>query len=246
MLVEYGNLFSLGNHRLVMGDAKDPNIVKRLLDDERIQLVLTDPPYGVGYVENKSGISQIKKQKAILNDHKQSEEEYRQFTREWIEVIKPYLARKNSFYIFNSDRMLFALREGMKDAGVKFAQLLIWVKSNAVVGRLNYLPQHELIAYGWYGTHEFMKSKDKSLLFYPKPYKSILHPTMKPVGLLRHLILNSTKIGDIVYDCFGGSGSTLIACEQTKRKCLLVEIDKDYCQTIIERFEKVSGIKAEK
>lgn len=246
MLIKYGDLFELGTHRLIMGDAKDPEIIKLLVGNEQIKLVLTDPPYGVGYVENKSGISQIKKQKAILNDHEQSEEEYRQFTREWIEIIKPYLSRKNSFYIFNSDRMLFALRKGMKEAGVKFAQLLIWVKSNAVVGRMNYLPQHELVAYGWYGSHEFMKSKDKSLLFYPKPNKSILHPTMKPVGLLRNLILNSTRIGDAVYDCFGGSGSTLVACEQTKRKCLMIELDLEYCQTILDRFTKLTGIKAKK
>jgi DNA modification methylase len=156
----------------------------------------------------------------------------------------PVLPR--SFYIFNSDKMLFALRDGMKDSEVKFTQLLIWIKNNVVVGRMNYLPQHELIAYGWYGSHEFYKAKDKSIIYYPKPNKSPLHPTMKPVGLLRNLILNSSKIGDYVYDPFGGSGSTLIACEQTKRKCLMVELDPDYCQVIIDRFKKVSGVKAER
>jgi len=106
---------------------------------------------------------------------------------------------------------------------------------------MDYLPQHEFIAYGWFGTHEFHKSKDKSILFYPKPNKSKLHPTMKPVGLLRRLILNSTKVGDAVYDPFGGSGSTLIACEQTKRRCLTIEVDPKYCQTIIDRFNKLTG-----
>jgi DNA modification methylase len=105
---------------------------------------------------------------------------------------------------------------------------------------------HELIAYGWHGTHQFHKSKDKSVLFYPKPNKSSLHPTTKPVPLLRHLILNSSKIGDTVYDCFGGSGSTLIAAEQTRRRCLMIELDPDYCQTIITRFEKLTGHRAKK
>lgn len=103
---------------------------------------------------------------------------------------------------------------------------------------------HELIAYGWSGTHAFRKAKDKSILFCPKPSKSALHPTQKPVSLLRRLILNSTDLGDIVYDCFAGSGSTGIACEQTKRKCVMVEFDPEYCQTILDRFEKTFGIKA--
>jgi DNA modification methylase len=101
--------------------------------------------------------------------------------------------------------------------------------------------QHELIATGWYGSHKFYKSKDKSVLFAPKPKKSSLHPTTKPVSLLRKVILNSTQINDIIYDPFAGSGSLLIACEQTKRKCLLVEIDLEYCQTIINTYNKLAS-----
>ena len=142
--------------------------------------------------------------------------------------------------------MVFSLRDGIVDADFRLTQLLIWIKNNVVVGRLHYLPQHELIAYGWFGSHEFYKAKDKSILVYPKPNKSPLHPTMKPVGLLRNLILNSSKIDDYVYDPFGESGSTLIACEQIKRRCLMVEIDPEYCQVIIDRFQKVTGQKAER
>lgn len=116
--------------------------------------------------------------------------------------------------------MLFTLKEAMGICVFKLAQLLIWVKNNQVVGRKDYLAKHELILYGWHGVHKFLKSKDKSVIFYPKPNSSPLHPTTKPIGLLRRLILNSTQIGDVVYDPFGGSGSTLIACEQTKRICI--------------------------
>lgn len=247
MSIDFGDMFELGDHKLICGDAKDSAIVKRLIGTEKVMLVLTDPPYGVAYVEGKAGFNNTKKKnKIIANDHEQTEEEYQQFTSDWITAVKPFLATKNSFYIFNSDKMIFALREGMKDASIRFTQLLIWIKNNVVVGRLHYLPQHELIAYGWHGSHEFVKSKDKSVLVYPKPNKSSLHPTMKPVGLLRNLILNSSRIGDYVYDPFGGSGSTLIACEQTKRKCLMVELDSEYCQIIIDRFEKVAKIKAKK
>ncbi|MFH1749562.1 MAG: DNA methyltransferase [bacterium] len=159
---------------------------------------------------------------------------------------KAVFNQKNSAYIFNSDKMIFALRQGMLDAGFKFSQLLIWVKSHAVIGRLNYLPAHELIAYGWFGTHEFKKSQDRSVLFYPKPNKSKLHPTMKPIPLLRNLLLNSSSIGDIVFDGFLGSGSTILAAEQVKRVCLGCEIDPKYCQIILKRVEKATGYKPKK
>jgi len=246
MNLQKNDVFELGSHLLACGDALDPEIVTKLIKDHRIALILTDMPYGVKYVENKLNFHPSKKNKIIANDHEQTDAEYRKFTNRWLDIIKPHLNDKNSYYLFNSDKMLFAMREGLLDAGFKFSQLLIWIKNHAVLGRLNYLPQHELIAYGWYGTHTFHKSQDKSVLFYPKPNKSSLHPTMKPVGLLRNLILNSSKVGDYVYDPFGGSGSTLIACEQTKRKCLMIELDPEYCQVICDRFEKVTGIKPKK
>lgn len=246
MRVNTGDIFQMGDHLLLCGDATDQELVNKLLKDQYVNLVLTDPPYGVGYVENKAGFAELSNQKAIANDHQQTEQEYAAFTQRWIQPIIPYLAKKNSFYIFNSDKMIFALREGMQLSGIKFSQLLIWIKNHSIIGRMDYLPQHEFIAYGWYGTHEFHKSKDKSVILYPKPNKSKLHPTMKPVGLLRRLILNSSRVGDTVYDPFGGSGSTLIACEQTKRRCIMVEIEPLYCEVIINRFENLTGIKAEK
>lgn len=246
MSVQKNDVFKLGAHYLACGDALDLKIVKKLIGDRKVSLILTDMPYGVGYVENKAGFNKISKSKIIANDHEQSDNEYRKFTSGWLDLIRPYLTEKNSFYLFNSDKMIFAMREGLLDSGFKFAQLLIWVKNHAVLGRLNYLMQHELVAYGWYGRHAFQKSQDKSVLFYPKPNKSPLHPTMKPVGLLRNLILNSSKIDNWVYDPFLGSGSTLVACEQTRRRCLGIELDPDYCQVVIDRFEKVSGKKTKK
>ncbi|MDP2631129.1 MAG: site-specific DNA-methyltransferase, partial [Candidatus Uhrbacteria bacterium] len=213
---------------------------------KKIKSAIVDPPYGVAVAESKEGFQTLAKNKAIANDHLQSDEEYHKFTTEWIDAIKPHLARKNSFYIFNADKMVFALRAGMLDAGLKFGQLLIWVKTHSVIGRLDYSPQHELIVYGWCGAHEFMKPKDKSVIVYTKPNKSPFHPTTKPIGLIRRLILNSTKIGDIVYDGFLGSGTTLLACEQTKRVCVGIELDPEYCQTIINRFENLTSIKAQK
>lgn len=242
--IKYGDIFQIGDHILVCGDARNKSLIDKALKNLKISAVITDVPYGVLYTESKAGFSKVKVNKNILNDDITSEKEYAKFTSDWIIPPLPHLQRKNTFYIFNSDLMLFALREGMLSAGLKFSQLLIWIKNHAVIGRKDYLPMHELIAVGWHGAHTFRKAKDKSILFYPKPNKSALHPTQKPIGLLRRIILNSTEIGDVVYDCFGGSGSTMVACEQTKRKCVMVELDPEYCQTIINRFEKTFGIKA--
>ena len=246
-VIKYGDIFQLGDHRLICGDATDSEIVSKLLGEDKIKLILTDVPYGVALVEGKKGFSKSKQEHVpIENDHIQSDEEFRSFTTRWLDPIKDRLERKNTYYIFNSDKMMFPMREALLDQGFKFSQILVWVKTGAVIGRLDYLPQHELIAYGWRGTHEFLKSKDKSILISPKTKKNDLHPTMKPISILRRLILNSSRINDVVYDCFGGSGSTLIACEQTKRKCLMIELSADYCQVIIDRWEKLTSLKAQK
>lgn len=239
-----GNIFQLDEHIVGCGDARDKVFVEKVIRNANISLILADVPYGVNYTAGKKGLTRIRKQKDILNDGYQSDREYTNFTRDWLSAVKPFLASKNAAYIFNCDRMLFALRDGLISEDFHFGQLLIWLKSNVVLGRLNYLPQHELIIYAWYKTHQFFKSQDKSLLFYPKPNKSILHPTQKPIGLLQRLILNSSKIGDVVYDPFLGSGSALVASELTKRKCIGIELDPEYCQTTITRFEKLTGKQA--
>lgn len=243
--IEYGTIYKLGSHYLAYGDSRDKKLVTRLVDQLKVKAVIVDVSYGAAVTESKENFRPLLKNKPIANDHLQSDAEYQKFTRDWIEAIKPHLARKNVFYIFNSDKMIFALREGMIQAGLKFGQLLIWVKTQAVLARMDYAPQHELIAYGWYGAHEFLKSKDKSVIVHPRPNKSPNHPTTKPIGLIRRLILNSTRIGDVVFDGFLGSGTTLLACEETKRICLGIEIDQEYVETSIRQFEKLTNIKAE-
>src|SRR3989338_3568417 len=198
--IRYGDIFALGDHRIACGDSCDAGLVSALLGDEKVALICADAPYGVDYTASKKSMNlKIAKDKEIANDHSQTESEYRAFTKAWLEVIIPHMAKKNAAYLFNSDKMIFAMREGMLDAGMTFTQLLIWVKHHAVIGRMDYIGQHEIIAYGWYGTHKFFKSKDKSVIVYPKPSKSGIHPTMKPEGLLRRMILNSSRVGDIVY-----------------------------------------------
>jgi site-specific DNA-methyltransferase (adenine-specific) len=237
--IVYGSVFRVGNHIVACGDARDQEFVNRVVGKIKIKAAIVDPPYGVKLVESKIGFSAIKKPKKILNDDITNESQYAEFTKGWIVPLLPHLTTKNSFYIFNSDLMLFALRAAMEHTNVHFSQMLLWVKNHAPIGRKDYLPQFEIIAYGWYGTHEFRKAKDKSILYFPKPNKSPLHPTQKPVSLIRRLILNSTGIGDVVYDCFAGSGTTGIAAEQTKRSSILIERDEEYIRTILDRFARI-------
>jgi len=240
--IKEGDIFILGQHKLACGSSSDHTLLQKLLGDDKVRLALSDPPYGVSYVESKNGFNhELSCPIVIANDNISNSDDYLKFSVAWLKAIIPFLESKNNFYIFNCDKMIFSLKEAMEESGVKLSQLLIWVKSQAVIGRLDYLPQHELIAYGWHGTHLFRKSKAKSVLFYPKPSRSKLHSTMKPVPLLRELILNSSNLNEIVFDGFGGSGSTLIACEHLSRKCRMVELDPIHCLTIIKRWEKVTG-----
>ena len=246
-VIKLGDQFQLGMHRLLCGDATDTKIISEFIGADEIKVILTDVPYGVDFVQSKKGfIKSTTEHKDIANDHFQSDEAFGEFTSKWIEPIKGKLTSKNSFYIFNSDKMMFPMREALLKSGFKLSQLLVWVKTGAVIGRLDYLPQHELIAYGWFGRHEFLKSKDKSVLISPKTRKNNLHPTMKPISILRKIVLNSSRVGDFIYDPFGGSGSTLIACQQAQRACLMVELDPHYCEVIIDRWEKLTGLKATK
>lgn len=248
-MTKRGDIWQLGDHRLLCGDSVTDDVTA--LFKGKVRLIATDPPYGVAYVENKAhfkkddGDTQISVDRKIEGDQLQTPQEYAEFSEKWLNKISPHLEDYNAVYIFNADLMINALREGFLKAGYYYSQTLIWIKNSVVVGRKDYLPQHELILYGWFGKHKFERSKDKTVINYPKPSRSKLHPTMKPVGLMRRIILNGSSIGDAVYDPFSGSGSTLIACEHTKRKCYGVEVDPVYCDTIIKRWEKLTGKKAE-
>ncbi len=239
-----GTVWQLDGHRIAYGDCRDKALLQRLFRDEKVSLICCDPPYAIDVAASKRNFHSLSKDKDIANDHIQTDAEYRMFTREWLDVVIPFLAAKNAIYVFNADKMIWSLREGMLDAKFKVAQLLVWVKSQAVIGRLDYAPQHELLIYGWHGTHKFRRSKDRTLLFFPRPSKSPYHPTTKPLGLIRRLVLNSSEMNAAVYDCFLGSGTTLLACEETKRRCFGVELDLEYCLTAISRWEKLTGRKA--
>lgn len=238
------SIWQVGVHRLGCGNAEDPEFIKKLFAGEKIRSVICDVPYGINYTESKEGFSNITVKKAIANDNITDESSYTAFNERWLSVILPHLTPENSIYVFNCDKMVFALKESFNKLKVRFCQLLVWVKNQPVIGRLRYLPQHELILYGWYGKQRFTRGKDKSVLFYPRPQKSPFHSTQKPIALIKNLILNSSRVGEIVYDGFLGSGTTALACQETGRVCYGCEIDVEHFQKILRRFENRYGITA--
>ncbi|HMP67247.1 MAG TPA: site-specific DNA-methyltransferase [Candidatus Paceibacterota bacterium] len=237
-------IWQVGSHRLACGSADDPELIRKLCGHEKIRSVICDVPYGINYTESKEGFSDITVKKAIANDNITDEDDYTLFNEKWLSIILPYLTRENSIYVFNCDKMIFALRKSFDLLKIRFCQLLIWVKNQPVIGRLRYLPQHELILYGWYGKQRFVRGKDKSVLFYPRPSKSSFHATQKPIALIKNLVRNSTRVGEIVFDGFLGSGTTALACEETRRICYGCEIDTEHFQNILKRFEMRYGIQA--
>lgn len=241
MTVNNGDIFQIGKHIIGCGSSLDSSFVSQVIGNKKIRAVITDPPYGVDYGANTK--QEVKK---ITNDQLQTDTEYIEFTKNWLTPILPHLDTYNTFHIFNADTKFLALQQGIIAVGIYFSQMLVWIKNQPVMGRKDYLSQFEVIAYGWYGKHKLERSKGKSILYYPKPKKSKLHPTQKPVGLIRKIIPNVTKFGDYVYDCFLGSGSTAVACEHLGRGCIGIELDPEYVETILLRLEKLTGKVREK
>lgn len=240
-----GDIYSLGNHRLMCGDSTNEQMVNSLMNKESINMVLTDPPYGVDYSEKNKFLNAISPgnriQKPIKND---VDVNIRALVCDFLSLI-PF-SDYNTIYVFSSGKNIAEMIYSLKDAECYYSQDLKWVKNNHVLGRMDYNPKSENIIYGWKGKHEFYGGFQTDVLFFNKPLSSNLHPTMKPIELLTTLIKHGSRENSNIYDGFGGSGSTLIACEQTKRKCFIMEIDPVYCSVIIERWENLTKQKAVK
>ncbi len=246
MKVQLNDIFEINGHIIACGDSLDPLFVAKAINGRKMRAVITDPPYGVDYVKNKfdMGIHIAAKAKEIIGDEIQTDVQYADFTKKWCSAVIPHLDNYNTFHVFNSDLMFFALKQGMMSAGITFSQMLIWLKNQPVMSMKDYISQFEVIAYGWHGKHKFERSKTKNVIFHPKPSRSKLHPTQKPLGLIRKIIPNVTKYGDYVYDPFLGSGTTLLSAEQLGRKCVGIEMDPEYVEIIIKRVEKLTKKKA--
>lgn len=240
-----GDVVLLGNHKIICGDCTDPAVVNKLLKDKTIDQLLTDPPYGVDYASKNRFLNRValgyRIEEPILGDDL---ENYKILFSTFIKNI-PF-SKKNTIYITISDQKLLELSQALLDNDVKISQYLVWKKNNHVLGRQDYANIHELIIYGWKGTHIFYGQFSTTVLEFNRPNNSDLHPTMKPLDLLRSLIQDGSQKGSNVYDPFLGSGSTLIACEQTGRICYGIEKEPKYCDVTILRWEQYTGLKAKR
>ncbi len=235
-----GDIWILGKNRLMCGDSTQKDNVLRLMDKQEADMLLTDPPYNVDY-EGKT-VDALK----IENDNMTSTEFYNFLLdsfRNMFEVTKC----GSSVYVFHADTEGLNFRNAFNAVGFKLAQCLVWVKNTFVMGRQDYQWRHEPILYGWKegAGHYFIDDRKQStVLEFDKPSRNAEHPTMKPIDLLVYLIKNSSKENDLILDLFGGSGSTLIAAEQVKRRCYTMELEPKYCDVIVKRWELLTGEKA--
>lgn len=272
-----GDIYQLGNHRLMCGDSTSRDEIGRLMDGRKANMVFTDPPYNVNYGSTmkdklRQRVSKENAGRTILNDNFKTNEGFYKFLFAAISAIRPYAA--GDVYICMSSSELHTLQRAFLDAGGHFSTFIIWVKNHFTIGRSNYQRQYEPILYGWFeGSSHYWSGvrnlgdvyKEKiqadidgvplvrvdacgiegDVWDLPRPMKSKEHPTMKPIALCARAIRNSSAPGDLILEGFGGSGSTLIAAEQTKRECRAMELSELFCDVIVTRWEQFTGKKAE-
>ena len=235
--VEKGDVWTVGRHRLMCGDATNADDVATLMDGKRANLVLTDPPYNVAF-ESSDGLS-------IKNDKMENEKFY-EFLLAAFKNMAAHLEKGGAAYVFHADTEGLNFRKAFIDAGFHLSGCCIWVKNSLVLGRSDYQWQHEPVLYGFLqnGKHYWSKNAGRSqttIWNFDKPKKNKNHPTSKPLDLLAYPIGNSSRENSIVVDTFGGSGSTLMACEKTGRICHTMELDEKYASVILRRYVEDTG-----
>lgn len=229
-----GDVWKLGKHTLICGDATKQETYDALLGDAKANLVLTDPPYNVNY-EGSAGI--------IKNDNMAADKFY-QFLLDAFTCMERSMTADASIYIFHADTEGLNFRRAFADAGFYLSGCCIWKKQSLVLGRSPYQWQHEPVLFGWKktGKHQWYTGRKETTVWeFDKPKKNGDHPTMKPIPMLAYAIGNSTQTNALVLDPFGGSGSTLIACEQTGRVCYTAELDEKFCDVIVNRYIEQVG-----
>lgn len=228
--VEKGDVWTVGRHRLMCGDATSSEDVSTLMGKTKANLILTDPPYGVSF-KSSSGLT-------IQNDSMKNEEFYN-FLLASFKCMAEHLENGGSAYVFHADTEGLNFRKAFIDAGFHLAGCCIWVKDSLVLGRSDYQWQHEPVLYGFMqnGKHKWYSDRKQTTIWsFDKPKRNANHPTSKPLDLLSYPIGNSTQENGVVIDTFGGSGSTMMACEQMNRICYMMELDEKYASVILRRY----------
>ena len=230
----HGDIWQLGKHRVICGDSTKSETYDQLLGDKKANLVVTDPPYNVD-VEETAG--------KILNDN-MSDGDFYQFLLSMFTQVENHMEDDASIYVFHADTEGLNFRKAFKDAGFYLSGCCIWKKNSLVLGRSPYQWQHEPCLYGWKkkGKHQWFSDRKQTTIWeYDRPKSSKDHPTMKPIQLMAYPIQNSSMRGTIVLDPFLGSGSTLIAADQTGRVCYGIELDEKFVDVIVKRYIEVTG-----
>ena len=233
--VERGDIWTVGRHRLMCGDATSAEDVSALMDGKKANLIVTDPPYNVAF-KSGSGLS-------IQNDSMENGEFYT-FLYNSFSCMVEHLEKGGAAYVFHADTEGLNFRKAFVDAGFHLAGVCIWVKNSLVLGRSDYQWQHEPVLYGFLknGKHPWYSDRKQTTIWnYDKPKRNKNHPTSKPLDLLGYPICNSSQENAIVLDTFGGSGSTMMACEQTNRICHMMELDEKYASVILRRYVEDTG-----
>ena len=234
VIAKAGDVWTLGRHRLVCGDSTKAETFALLMGDRKANLVITDPPYNVNY---EGSVGKIK------NDN-MADDAFYQFLLAAFQNTEAVMADDASIYVFHADTEGLNFRRAFADAGFRLSGTCIWKKQSLVLGRSPYQWQHEPILFGWKkkGKHQWYTGRKESTIWeFDKPKKNGDHPTMKPIPLLAYPIMNSSMSNTLVLDPFGGSGSTLIACEQTDRSCCTIELDEKFCDVIVKRYIEQVG-----
>lgn len=238
--VEKGDVWIVGRHRLVCGDATNSDDVEKLMDGKRANLIVTDPPYGVSF-KSSSGLT-------IKNDSMKDDEFYQFLYKSFANMVT-HTENGGAAYVFHADTEGLTFRKAFIDAGFHLAGVCIWAKNSLVLGRSDYQWQHEPVLYGFLqnGKHRWYSDRKQTTIWnFNKPKRNENHPTSKPLDLLAYPIRNSSQENAIVIDTFGGSGSTLMACEETNRICYTMELDEKYASVILRRYvestDNASGV----
>jgi DNA modification methylase len=243
-----GDIYILGNHRLMCGDSTSIDAVEKMMDGDKASLVVTDPPWNVAYGTNLANNAQGYKQRTIMNDNFETTQEWEDFLSGFMGNIIAFTMKGCPIYCVMGASEWPAIDKALRDGGFHWSSTIIWAKDTLVLSRKDYHTQYEPIWYGWKDDGPriwtVQDRKQSDVWECKRPKRSELHPTTKPVELIERAVLNSSNAGTIVFEPFGGSGSTLIACEKTGRKARLMELDPKYCDVIVKRWEDFTGQKA--
>jgi DNA modification methylase len=232
-----GDLFEIGEHRLLCGDSTQTDTFEKLMQGEMADMVVTDPPYNVAY-KGKT------KDALTIDNDSMSNDNFYKFLYDFYSALTTAVKKGGAIYVWHAPSEIINFGKAMVDAGWLLKQQLIWVKNSMVMGRQDYQWKHEPCLYGWLegGSHKWYSDrKQTTIIEFDRPNRNAEHPTMKPIGLFAYQIENSSKPGDIVIDAFAGSGTTMVACEQLKRKARVIEFDPKYCQVIVDRMLKLDS-----